>query len=127
VKKLVLLSLLVVYLNATTELFQLLKLPVLFEHFTEHKALNSSITFLDFLAIHYAGCDKPDADHERDMQLPFKSHDGCSHGNIIAFIPNFSGFILKPNLGETKQLTLKEDMFVSSEPIASIWQPPKFC
>lgn len=58
-----------------TELHQLFKLPILFEHFAEHKERNTTVSFVDFLAMHYWGDDLDDNDDDRDMQLPFKKAD----------------------------------------------------
>ena len=61
-----------VYLLSTTQLIELTKIPVLVDHFKEHRSQNSSITLLGFLDMHYAhGCPK-DADYDKDMELPFK-------------------------------------------------------
>lgn len=53
-------------------LAQFAKLPVLVEHFKEHKLRDAEITFIDFLAMHYWGKDIDDDDDSRDKQLPFK-------------------------------------------------------
>ena len=44
-----------VYLISTTEFGQLLKFPMLVEHYFEHKEKNSQITVIEFLALHYEG------------------------------------------------------------------------
>lgn len=66
------LMLLAVSLNSLP-IVQLAKLPVLVEHFREHRCLDQRITFLDFLAMHYWGTDLNDDDDARDNQLPFKN------------------------------------------------------
>ena len=63
---------LIVYLFLTTEAYQVLKLPVILEHYHEHKKENSNIGFIEFLDIHYMHGSPMDDDYERDMQLPFK-------------------------------------------------------
>ncbi|WP_090631689.1 hypothetical protein [Parapedobacter indicus] len=55
-------------------LAQLLKAPVLFEHFKEHRQVDARISFLDFLTHHYSFEKHTDNDESRDMQLPFKGH-----------------------------------------------------
>ncbi len=59
----------------TSPLYQVLKVPSLIRHFTEHQALNHNISFVDFLAMHYWGDDLNDNDDEKDMQLPFKKFE----------------------------------------------------
>jgi hypothetical protein len=73
VKKLIAILLLSLYLVSTTELYQFLKMPVLIEHYLEHKGENPKITLVSFIKMHY---DNPvkDADYKTDQQLPFISH-----------------------------------------------------
>jgi hypothetical protein len=71
-KKLALYVLLFVFVFTSTAIAQLTKLPNLIEHFAEHNSKNPSLTFADFLAMHYATSNDNDGDDERDMQLPFK-------------------------------------------------------
>jgi hypothetical protein len=62
-------SLLALYINSYTEFHEALRLPVLFEHYAEHKSLVSDISFWEFLVMHY----KSDVNHDdHDGQLPFK-------------------------------------------------------
>jgi hypothetical protein len=70
----------------TSPLYQVLKVPSLIRHYTEHKAINENISFVDFLSMHYWGDDLDDDDDEKDMQLPFKKFE-IQH---INFIPTFS-------------------------------------
>lgn len=58
-----------------TELHQVLKFPVLVEHYFEHREENKELTLLEFLKLHYLD-DKVKSDYQRDMQLPFKA-DHC--------------------------------------------------
>ncbi len=127
-KKLVSILFLSIYLISTTELHQLSKLPLLIEHFGEHKKKNSELTFLDFLNIHYSGETKKDADHEKDMQLPFKSHDGCATTFIAANVPpTLSNLVLKEFSESIISFSSLEDCYLSSSYLSSIWQPPKNC
>jgi len=126
-KKLITLLLLSVFLLSSTELKQLAKLPVLIDHFNEHKAEDQSITFWDFLSIHYAGKTIYDSDYETDMKLPFKSHDGCACSLIIGFIPNNFIFINKIIFHEVDAFRIYNESFNASAYLSCIWQPPKFC
>jgi len=73
VKKVFAYILLVTVTSHVFSLTQLLKAPVLFEHFKEHQRLDASISFMDFLIHHYSFEKHTDNDESRDMQLPFKS------------------------------------------------------
>jgi hypothetical protein len=75
VKKGMLYILFMLLIAESTGLFQLVKLPALYEHFREHQHINPEVNFLTFLSMHYLGDDNNDDDDERDMQLPFKKND----------------------------------------------------
>ena len=108
-----------------TPVNQLMKLTILIEHYFEHKDKDSKISVIDFLKMHYTNEDIKDADHERDMQLPFK------HFSPISLIFTFfdsAGFLLTENLFPAfalKQKRLYKSPYHSSESLSNIWQPPK--
>lgn len=120
-----------VYLISTTELGQLLKFPMLVEHYFEHKEKNPQINVMEFLALHYEGNhleNHPhDEDYEHDQQLPFIVHiDVLSVSFVLT--PPFSFEI------ETRKLVGKEpkalpldDAFSDNNYLSAIWQPPKSC
>lgn len=58
------------HLLGNTEAGQVFKLPQLFTHYAEHKQLNHSLGFIEFLFMHYGGDDGTDADNDQDQQLP---------------------------------------------------------
>jgi hypothetical protein len=106
----------------------LVKLPVLVEHFVEHREKNRNLSFLDFLGMHYSQQNEKDGDYDRDMQLPFKSHDGCSTTTLSALLHNPpSELSNKPELSMACQYSEYSDEFLSQAYLASIWQPPKSC
>lgn len=59
------------------ELHNLLKIPVLIEHFKEHRQLDPEISFFSFIKIHYFDPVVVDDDYQRDQQLPFRGNDYC--------------------------------------------------
>jgi len=64
---------LAIYLLGATELSQLLKIPLLIEHYMEHKLDNGSLSLLSFMYMHYVGDDGDVTDEQKDQNLPFKS------------------------------------------------------
>jgi hypothetical protein len=111
-----------------TELNQLVKLPLLIEHFIEHKGKDSSLSLWAFLDMHYAHGDVKDADYDEDMKLPFKSHDGCVNTFFISFVPNtFDDLSTKPVYIEDNTYSVYEETFLTSSYLSFIWQPPKSC
>src|SRR5437763_16631069 len=90
-RRVIAILLLSIQLFTCTELCQVFKAPVLFQHYHEHKGADKSLTFLSFLREHYLNSNESDPAYARDMQLPFKSGAGVllvSH-NISIPIPGF--------------------------------------
>ncbi|MEA1847557.1 hypothetical protein U9K52_01425 [Chryseobacterium sp. MHB01] len=125
-KKLISILLLTLYLVSTTELYQLLKMPLLIEHYFQHKNLNPEMSLTAFLKTHY---DHPvkDSDHDQDQKLPF-----ISHANLLSVV-----FTINPSLDfhyigkvfspiEIKKIFYKSALY-NKEILNSIWQPPRFC
>lgn len=72
-KKLLSFFLITLYLLSTTELYQLAKMPVLVQHYIEHKQLNPEMPVMAFISAHYAHPAK-DKDAGTDRKLPFVMH-----------------------------------------------------
>lgn len=122
-KKQISILLLSIYFISTTELYQLLKLPILIEHYAEHKAQNSELTFMDFLSLHY----NQEFDHDtNDKKLPFKSHESNISSSIVAFIsqPILVSFS-KPIDYKVRIESTFHNVIFSSTVISTIWQPPR--
>ena len=127
-KKITAILFLTVYLFSTTEAYQLLKLPLIFEHFAEHKKLDKDITFMQFLDIHYMHGSPHDADYDRDMQLPFKTCSHLNSGIQNGFVPfSISYTVPKPLIISKNKFFFTKSTFIASHYFATIWQPPKFC
>lgn len=69
-------SLLVLHLGLFTEMREIVRLPILVEHYLEHRELVPEMSFFHFLTMHY----KTDVPHDAtDMELPFKGcDDSCA-------------------------------------------------
>lgn len=113
------------FLIFSTELQELIKLPLLFQHYFEHKAINEGITFSSYLVDHYNSIPHTDNDAERDSQLPFKSVEQNS-GLTSPAIPPSNKFIIK-NLAslDLKRPSIYNDDDIPHAFTGSIWQPPK--
>lgn len=115
------------YLTATTELHQLLRLPLLIEHYLQHRAQDASLDFIAFLKLHYSDNAHADSDAQEDRQLPFKSHDSC-HGyvTVVGILQPIPVFHCKPvSYTEPVRHRLRPDSFLIASHLATIWQPPK--
>ncbi|CAN5873170.1 hypothetical protein BH11BAC4_BH11BAC4_05870 [soil metagenome] len=125
-KNLVTIFFLSVYLLSVTEFYQLLKLPLVFQHFAEHRRDNKDISFLQFLDIHYMHGSPHDKDHAKDMQLPFKTTAVCILAGTPVTIPDSPDFNLPARLFvEKRSYSSMNDYFVRSEFQCNIFQPPR--
>ena len=59
---------LVLYVVSTTQVIEILKLPMLLSHFQDHRIQDKEISFLDFLEIHYLNKNPIDEDYAQDMK-----------------------------------------------------------
>lgn len=112
---------LALYLNSYTELHEVFRLPILVEHFVEHKELVNDLTFWDFLKMHY----ESDVNHDTtDEQLPFKV-PGHSFTAISMVLPPLKINLtdVTPSAVVSYSFDYKESYFSSS--LQAIFQPPK--
>lgn len=111
----------------TTEAYQLLKLPIVFQHYAEHQLEDKNISFIAFLDTHYMHGNPKDKDYDRDMQLPFKSSNDCVTNISFASVPAFIEFSFdRPILFfvEKKPFPTQNQYLISSY-LSFIWQPPR--
>lgn len=107
-----------------TPLQHLLKMPILFEHYTEHQAWNSSISFAEFIKHHYFSGDDKYADYERDQQLPFRA-DVILLMNSTDVTPFFVALDDIPLVYQNISYPLLDIPNFSSLHRFDIWQPPR--
>ena len=105
-KKFLILFIIATYFFSTTELVQLLKIPVLINHFVEHAEEDNSITFMDYMVHHYGGHEK-DADWETDMKLPFMQHSDLLNIEYETFETSRERF-QKENSRQTRELEVQK-------------------
>jgi hypothetical protein len=123
-KKLIAISLVLIYVTSFTEVHQLFKVPVLWEHFKEHQQRDHAITFLQYLSHHYEINDHYDDDHDRDMELPFKDFDHCSFAQIVVLPAHKFELRVEDFLYE-KTYACYYNKFITAFHLTEIWQPPR--
>ena len=126
-KKLAAIFLLLNFLFASTEAHQLLKLPLVFEHYAEHRKEDRNMSFLEFLVMHYLSGSPRDADYERDMQLPFKTHGDTPGSSTHTFVPLMVVYQCSPPPA-TELPVLRPAATDDLSPAgyhSGIWQPPR--
>src|SRR6202035_713813 len=126
-KSLISISFIFLYLFSTTELGELLKLPLLVHHYFEHEEEHDHISILSFLKEHYAELHKTEskqhADHHK--QLPFKSHDhGFISGNT-SIVPRTFNVTESVVLNRVKSVSFPKESAFHSHFLSDIWQPPR--
>jgi hypothetical protein len=72
-------------LFGNTEFGQISKLPQLFVHFNQHRKANAHLSFVQFLAMHFAGDDGTTADDNEDMKLPCHNPNHTCLSFVLAF------------------------------------------
>jgi len=115
------------YLLSCTGLQELFRIPVLFQHYFEHKSLDQKITFLNYLEHHYNDIPHTDNDEERDNQLPFKTHGIFAANSISPALPSFFEIIPKKSyqILPRQKILVYNDQVTPSSFCGTIWQPPK--
>jgi len=130
-KRILSILLLSIYLFSTTELIQLLKFPLLIEHYYTHKAKNKQLTILDFLNIHYQGNHLENHPHnkdfEQDQKLPFIRHIDVLSFNIVINPVLTYALKVKPIINQQSKVLTLDDTKIDSKYQGFIWQPPKYC
>lgn len=110
---------------ATTSLKEVVKIPMLLDHFTEHKLENPKLSFLDFLTLHYANTQHKGGDCEKDLKLPFKSIGQ----NIVVLCFLSDSTHISPEQYSIqclfKKLLFFHNFSFITRFVDSIWQPPK--
>ena len=111
-----------------TEFNQLMKFPLLIDHFFEHKEKDDNLSLWKFLNMHYAYNKAKDSDYAKDTKLPFKSHNAFVNSIIIAYIPSNSSSLDSKSVyvEQNNYSDFVEDLNASAY-FSSIWQPPKAC
>jgi hypothetical protein len=114
-------GLFLLYLVSFTEFREVLRLPLLVEHYAEHKNQVAEMSFLEFLVMHY----ESDVAHDdQDNRLPFKDCSSSFIGQVV-MLP-----IQKISLTEGLVInaTTYQFFYLQHEPeliAVDIFQPPK--
>lgn len=128
-KRFLVLSFLFVFIGATTAFGELLKLPALIHHYSEHvhDEKNADFSFFDFLAEHYDGTiDHSDSHHDHE-DLPFKTINP-NIAQVLITLPQPSFSIVQVTFVQTKlKKSFQHNDDHSNTYLNSIWQPPRIC
>lgn len=104
-------------------ILQLLKTPLLIQHFRLHRE-NKPTGIIDFLALHYNGKEeKNDTDQREDNTLPFKS--GVSADTQIVFSKTLKHEELAFRVPLITTLFSRKTMLRSLDVFSDFFQPPR--
>lgn len=119
------------YVFSTTELSQLLKLPILIEHYFEHKEKNSDLSFSTFLELHYSEDHfkghPHDEDYDQDKRLPFMMHSSTLNFVFISPLNINLDVADKTYVEKASDFPFENEFLINKIYLSSIWQPPKSC
>jgi hypothetical protein len=125
-KRMLALILIGLYLCASTEAYQLLKVPMLISHFIKHCQEDPNTTLKGFLAEHYADETVFDEDWMQDMQLPFKT---CEAGQSSVSATGKTDIVTIPNpqaIFVSISFTPIFHWLHSKMQVQKIFQPPRW-
>ncbi len=110
-----------IWMLVQTPLGELLKLPLLVEHFIKHQQAESASIF-DFLEEHYTSGQHDDNDAPEDERLPFKTAQFYSLGS--ALVTPFSNQSLSILMLVEKKIVLQAS-HIPQKNLSSIFHPPR--
>ncbi|OLY92010.1 hypothetical protein SAMN05444008_106213 [Cnuella takakiae] len=110
-------------LFTNTELYQLVKMPVLLEHYQEHKA--GGMNLLGFLKEHYFNGGVRNPDYERDMQLPFKTPTHIATIAFVLAVPEHPEVVQAPVLEQEDIAYNTYADWLPATYLQDIFQPPR--
>jgi len=125
-RRLSLFFILFAYLSSVTEVHELFKAANLFSHFMQHLEQDDSLSFSDFLSMHYAENSEHANSEEHSDSLPFKSHHTSSALiSFVALIPTIGFEAIPLWVIEAATPIAFYKPIAASARVSAIWQPPK--
>lgn len=116
---------LAIYLLGATELSQLLKMPVLLQHYMEHKMGNGNLSLAHFIYMHYVTDDGDATDEKRDQKLPFKSAHYQLQNSVVFAVSKYElPKLIAPIVPSVWPVF--SSSFVPHAPIGSLFRPPRY-
>ena len=115
---------LVIFLMQMTQLGEFARLPLLVQHYIQHKHLHPETTIYGFFKMHYLDKTVVDADYAQDMQLPFKTvHLHCfalqmSMPQMVLTLSNVFFPLVKEEIADPQ-------FILPNSSLSSIFKPPR--
>jgi hypothetical protein len=110
------------YINSYTEFHETLRLPLLLEHYAEHRQQVKDMSFWEFLVMHY----KTDISHDdQDNRLPFKDKGHSFTAPVMALPIQRIALIESTPFTEINHSSTYTEAYVASH-LSDIFQPPRY-
>ena len=111
---------------SATAIHEIVKLPLLVEHYFDHSHEDQQIGFFQYLTLHYGIEDGTDKDAAEDSQLPFQASEYFSTISFVSVNPP----VINQSIRFTESIAdhdflLSNDTFLPSPYLDRIWQPPR--
>lgn len=111
------------FMFSATELHQLLRIPGLISHYKQHSRNDSSLSFGEFMQLHYTAAHPDDEDEQDDQELPFKSLAGINHLDQPWSDPQF--FFLAPCPLPLSVFVIRYEQGIPCKKVDGIFHPPR--
>jgi hypothetical protein len=120
-------SLLLVWVQAYMFGPELTKLPLLFMHYNEHLAEDSTLEFNSFLALHYSDTGHDETDHPGHEDLPFHHHHGAPVDQHVAKLVTSEAMraVSFPVLSSRQSIALPVDEDLLAGHHSGLLRPPR--
>lgn len=119
-KRVAAIGMLILHLGLFTEMHELASIPLLVEHYFEHREKVPEMSFFDFLSMHY----KTDVPHDStDMKLPFKDHSTVT--TPIFGVPEQKIAVDARQIIDSREYSIYDVSFAPSTALDAIFQPPR--
>ncbi|HEY0676883.1 MAG TPA: hypothetical protein VGD17_01310 [Chitinophagaceae bacterium] len=122
-QKLTAILFLFIFSVSVTEAGQLLKLPILVEHYIDHTERDKANSFLGFLKEHYQYDHTDDGDESEDSSLPFKTLNN-SIVSLSFLSPESEEINTSFGLLSTNR-QLHPEPFLFKDPLSGVFHPPR--
>jgi hypothetical protein len=126
VKRAIAILLLSIYMFSFVEFHQFLRIPLLIQHFVQHRQQDPSISFMAFIRLHYVGQIVIDDDYQQDKELPFRETDCCViSSSVTCECPATNIEIARYTEEINNEFVLNDEDNHSFLSVADIFQPPR--
>ena len=114
------------YLFSVTDMKEVFRSRELVMHFHEHQQADPSVSFCQFLVMHYLTDDKNDKDDSRERELPFKSpQTGITLSTLVLIACNITDLLPQTAVTRINDFPVANDTFLLTDFYSSIWHPPQ--